>query len=118
MSAEHFLDTNILVYMLDETDDSKRGRAEELVRTSIEDGTGCISYQVVQETLNVATRRLGFSAGDSWTLLATVLEPLWTVQPSTAMFESGLALRDRHGVQLLRLDDRRRRPPVRMQPPV
>ena len=97
MSAEHFLDTNILVYMLDETDDSKRGRAEELVRTSIEDGTGCISYQVVQETLNVATRRLGFSAGDSWTLLATVLEPLWTVQPSTAMFESGLALRDRYG---------------------
>ena len=97
MSAEHFLDTNILVYMLDETDDSKRGRAEELVRTSIEDGTGCISYQVVQETLNVATRRLGFSARDSWTLLATVLEPLWTVQPSTAMFESGLALRDRYG---------------------
>ena len=97
MSAEHFLDTNILLNMLDETDDSTRGRAEELVRTSIEDGTGCISYQVVQETLNVATRRLGFSARDSWTLLATVLEPLWTVQPSTAMFESGLALRDRHG---------------------
>ena len=72
MNVEHFLDTNIFVYMLDETDDRKRRRAEQLVKRSIETGTGCISYQVVQETLNVATRRLGFAADDSCTLLADV----------------------------------------------
>ena len=97
MSAEHFLDTNILVYMLDETDDLKRHRAEHLVQTSIESGAGCISYQVVQETLNVATRKLGFSANDARILMANVLQPLWTVQPSTELFERGLELRAGYG---------------------
>ncbi len=97
MSAEHFLDTNIIVYMLDDTDELKRNRAEELVRTSIATGAGCISYQVVQETLNVATRRLGFSADDARSLLANVLEPLWTVQPSRELYERGLALHSRYG---------------------
>ena len=35
MNVEHFLDTNIFVYMLDETDDLKRRRAEQLVRLSL-----------------------------------------------------------------------------------
>lgn len=97
MSAEHFLDTNVFVYMLDATDDWKRRRAERLVSQSIEAGTGCISHQVVQETLNVATRKLGFSTEDAQTLLANVLVPLWTVNPSRAFVERGLALRDRYG---------------------
>ena len=97
MSAEDFLDTNIFVYMFDDTDDIKRRRAEQLVRHGIEAGTGRISYQVVQETLNVATRRLGFSYSDSRTLLADVLAPLWTVHPSRELYERGLALRDRYG---------------------
>ena len=97
MSAEDFLDTNIFVYMLDDTDDAKRQRAEQLVRRSIEIGTGCISYQVVQETLNVAIRKLGFSANDSRRLLADVLAPLWTVQPSKELYEHGLAVHARYG---------------------
>ena len=97
MSAEDFLDTNIFVYMLDQTDDLKRRRAEQLVRRGIEAGTGRISYQVVQETLNVVTRRLGFSPSDSRTLLADVLAPLWTVHPSRELYERGLALRERYG---------------------
>ena len=35
MNVEHFLDTNIFVYMLDETDDLKRRRAEQLVRCGL-----------------------------------------------------------------------------------
>ena len=97
MSAEDFLDTNVLVYMLDDTDNRKRQRAEQLVRRSIEMGTGCISFQVVQETLNVATGKLGFSADDARTLLARVLAPLWTVQPSRELYELGLSVRGRYG---------------------
>lgn len=97
MSVEHFLDTNVVLYMLDETDDGKRRRAERLVRRSIEMGTGCISYQVVQEALNVATRKLGFSAGDASALLRDVLAPLWTVYPGRELYERGLALRERYG---------------------
>ena len=55
MSVEHFLDTNVLVYLFDETNDRKREKAVRLVRESFEDDTGCISYQVVQETINVIT---------------------------------------------------------------
>ena len=97
MSVEHFLDSNILVYMLDDTNDLKRRRAEQLVQSSIEAGTGCISYQVVQETLNVATQKLGFSAEDARVLLGSVLESLWTVQPSIELFDQGLELRAKYG---------------------
>ena len=96
MSAEDFLDTNVFVYMLDDTDEVKRRRAGRLVRLGIETGNGCISFQVVQETLNVATKKLGFSAADAQTLLANVLEPLWTVYPSRNLYARGLALRDRY----------------------
>ena len=96
MSAEDFLDTNILVYMLDGADDFKRRRAEELVQRSLARGTGCISYQVVQETLNVAIRKLGFAEEDSRTLLADILAPLWTVHPSTGLYERGLEVRARY----------------------
>ena len=97
MSVEEFLDTNVLVRMLDETDEGKRQRAEQLVRRSIEMGTGCISYQVVQETLNVVTKKLGFSTRDARALLADVLTPLWRVYPSGELYERGLTLRGRYG---------------------
>lgn len=97
MSVEDFLDTNVLVYMLDETDEGKRQRAEQLVQRGIEMGTGCISYQVVQETLNVVTRKLGFSTRDARALFADVLTPLWTVFPSGQLYERGLTFCGRYG---------------------
>ena len=96
MSAEDFLDTNIFVYMLDGSDDLKRRRAEELVQRSLSRGTGCISYQVVQETLNVAIKKLGFADEDSRTLLSDILAPLWTVYPSAGLYERGLEVRARY----------------------
>ncbi len=98
MSVEEFLDTNVLVYALDETDETKHRRAEQLVQRSIETGSGCISYQVVQETLNVAVRKLGFSAGDARTLFSQVLTPLWRVSPSGELYERGLTLCDQYGL--------------------
>lgn len=55
MSAEVFLDTNILIYLFDQTDARKNQRAEEVVRRTLETGGGCISHQVVQETRNKFT---------------------------------------------------------------
>ena len=43
MSADAFIDTNVFVYLFDETDDRKRRRAETIVRRALADGTGCIS---------------------------------------------------------------------------
>ena len=97
MSAEHFLDTNVLVYMFDEADAGKRRRAETLVAESLADGTGCVSYQVVQETLNVLIRRLGFVAEDARRVLEQVLVPLWQVYPSPVLYQDAIALQSRYG---------------------
>ena len=52
-----FLDTNILIYAVDEADLAKQQVAAQLVREAILSGRGMISIQVVQEFLNVARRK-------------------------------------------------------------
>lgn len=97
MSAEDFLDTNVFVYLFDETAPDKRERAERLVRRSLEEGSGCISYQVVQETLNVVTRKLGARPASARLLLDDVLAPLWQVNPSRSLYAHGLRLHGQLG---------------------
>ena len=97
MSAEHFLDTNVLVCLFDKTDTAKQRQAETLVNDSLANGTGCISSQVVQETLNVLIRRLGFMAEDSRRALEDFLVPLWQVNPTAALYQTAISLRSRYG---------------------
>jgi predicted nucleic acid-binding protein len=54
MSAEYFLDTNILVYAFDQKAEEKRATALSLIRT---DEPWWISWQVVQEFCSVALHR-------------------------------------------------------------
>ena len=98
MSAEVFLDTNILIYLFDETAAAKRQCAERLVHQSLADGTGCISYQVVQETMNVVTRKLGATPDDARQLLDDVLIPLWQVNPTPSLYRRGLLIQTRYGL--------------------
>ena len=97
MSAEHFLDANVLVYMFDDTNVGKRRQAEALVNESLASGTGCVSFQVVQETLNVLIRRLGFAVEDARRVLEQVLVPLWQVNPSAILYQDAIALQGRYG---------------------
>ena len=97
MSAEDFLDTNVFIYLFDETSSDKRRRAEFLVHRSLEDGSGCISYQVVQETLNVVTRKLGARPQSARLLLDDVLAPLWQVNPTRALYARGLHVHAQYG---------------------
>ena len=96
-SALHFLDTNIFVYLFDATDKRKRGIAHNLVDTALSYGSGCISHQVVQETLNVITRKLAkvLSADDARTFMTHSLLPMWRVMPSAALYAKGLQLQTR-----------------------
>ena len=90
MSAEHFLATNVLVCLFDKTDNARQRRAETLENDSLADGTGCIGFQVVKETLNVLIRRLGFMAEDSRRALEDFLAPFMASKPHSS------ALSDRH----------------------
>jgi predicted nucleic acid-binding protein len=98
MSAESFLDSNIFIYTFDDVASEKQRIAQERIRTALKDGSGVISYQVIQEVLNVLTRKLPLSmdAGDATRYLATTLEPLWRVQPSAELFRAGLAVQSRY----------------------
>lgn len=56
MNDKFFLDTNILVYSFDSASPLKRKAAKDLIKKA-HAGKGCISFQVIQEFLNVATRK-------------------------------------------------------------
>lgn len=95
MSAD-FLDSNVLVYLFDETDSAKRSTARELVERGLESGEACISFQVVQETLHVVIRKLGATPDDARRLLESVLAPLLRVLPSVELYRRGIELQARH----------------------
>ena len=97
MSADDFLDSNVFVYMLDESDAAKRRQAEMLVNGSLTQGTGCISFQVVQETMNVLIHKLGFQSEDARQALERFLVPLWQVNPTAALYQSAISLQGRYG---------------------
>lgn len=98
MSGE-FIDTNVFIYLFDETDDRKRVTAERIIRTALESRNGRISHQIVQETLNVVTRKLPapMTVEDARRFLEQVLAPLWQVMPSVALYRRGLAIQGRYG---------------------
>ena len=97
MVDRFFLDTNILVYTFDDREAGKRTAARELVSTALADGRGLISYQVVQEFLNVATRKFArpFDAGEARRFLDQVLAPLCEVFASIALYRRALEVQDR-----------------------
>lgn len=92
-----FLDTNVFVYLFDEVDDRKRATAERMVADALASGTGVVSYQVVQEALNVLTRKLGASPSDARRFLDGVLAPLWRLGPSPDLYVRALEVRERYG---------------------
>ena len=96
MRVENFLDTDVFVYLFDETDDYKRGKAELVVQQAVEKETGCVSYQVVQEIINVITRKLGAPPEKARQLLDHILLPLWRVNPTQALYARGLDLQIRY----------------------
>jgi len=97
MSGE-FIDSNVFVYLFDETDDRKREAAERIVDSALQNHNASISFQVVQETLNVLTRKLPtpMTAEGAKGFLQQVLVPLWRISPSQALYERALDLQTRY----------------------
>jgi predicted nucleic acid-binding protein len=96
MSAD-FLDSNVLLYLFDQQAGIKKIRATDLVRQGLDDRSACISFQVVQETLNVLSKKAALVIGAEQTndFLRDTLMPLCSVMPSEALFTQALALRIR-----------------------
>jgi predicted nucleic acid-binding protein len=93
-----FIDSNVVVYSLEDVDFRKRGIAARLIDDALEYGHGWISYQVVQEVLNTALRKFGrpLVSSAAGRLLDDVLMPLCRVMPSQSLYELGLDVQERY----------------------
>jgi predicted nucleic acid-binding protein len=98
-SQRCFLDTNILVYSFMPDNRAKRDKARGLVAQALERHDGVISFQVVQEFLNVATRRpqRRMSQAEAQQYLAQVLMPLCEVWPTASLYSDALSVADETG---------------------
>ena len=96
-SPDDFIDSNILVYMLDSTDLDKREVAVRLVNQLVDDENGCISFQVVQETLNVITGKMGIAHETALEFMDDTLIPLWKIDPKTELYLRALDVQARYG---------------------
>ena len=99
MSARYFLDTNVFVYCFDRQDRRKQKRAEDLVEQALSDHLGTISTQVVQEFLNVATKKFArpMDRNESRAYLDTVLSPLCEAFPTIALYHEALGVQSDTG---------------------
>lgn len=98
MSAEYFIDTNVFVYHIEAADSRRSSIAGGIIERAVRDGSGCISSQVIQETLNVALRKsqVVLSRHSSRAYLDSVLAPLLRTFPGIELYHRALALQDRY----------------------
>jgi len=98
MSVECFIDTNVFLYQLDETDRRKHAIAEQIVSRALADASACISFQVIQECLNGVLRKAEIKLDPVSTLayLETVLEPLCRVESSLDLYREALTVQGRY----------------------
>ena len=96
--GKFFLDTNVFVYSFDLDAPAKRRRAQALIAEALASGRGIISFQTVQEFLNVALRKFlnPLSEREAQTYLRDVLQPLLRVHSSATLYTEALALHHRY----------------------
>jgi predicted nucleic acid-binding protein len=97
MSGGDFLDSNVLIYLMDEVDLRKYEISRAIVDDSPQDYL-TISFQVVGETLNVLTRKLipPFSEDEARSFLSITLMPIWRIFPSQELYSRALAVQSRY----------------------
>ncbi|MGH9599287.1 MAG: PIN domain-containing protein [Terracidiphilus sp.] len=98
MSDRFFLDTNIFVYAFDRSAAAKSRKAGELIREALATQKGIVSYQVVQEFLNLALRKFTppMSLVDAEQYLGMIFRPLLAVHSSQALYVEALQLHMRN----------------------
>jgi predicted nucleic acid-binding protein len=97
MSDKDFLDTNIIVYSFDNSKPGKQSIAGRMIKEGILEGNTFISYQVVQEFINVATRKfkVPLTFSDARLYVDKILMSLWEIYPSKELIHSALDISER-----------------------
>lgn len=94
MNVKSFLDTNIIVYAFGQSFPEKAKIAQRLVTDGAADKQAIISYQVVQEFINVALRgfRLAILRSDLESFVLAALFPMMAISSSPALMIEALRL--------------------------
>jgi len=94
MNVKSFLDTNIIVYAFGQSFPEKAKIAQRLITDGAADKQAIISYQVVQEFLNVALRgfRLAIARADLESFVLKALFPMMAISSSPALVIEALRL--------------------------
>jgi len=97
MRGKYFLDTNVLIYSFDSNSAAKQQKANQLIKTALLENKGCISYQVIQEFINVAAKKFAtpLSILDCHRYLDSVLHPLCQIYASVELCHQALDLMQR-----------------------
>lgn len=97
MNDSYFLDTNIFVYSFDPNEKSKCAIARDLIQDALLEQSGCISSQVIQEFLNISTRRFTppLTSQDSEKYLNSVLATLCRIFTSIELYRKSIAIFER-----------------------
>ena len=93
-----FFDTNIVVYCFDTLEPRKQTRSKDLLAYALNSQLGFVSYQVIQEFCNVASKskRLQLPQERILAYVNMVLQPMNQVGFSAQLIESALRLRAEH----------------------
>ncbi len=99
MSDRFFIDTNIFIYCFDDRQPDKRVRALAMISEALQTGNGIISWQVMQEFLNLSTRRflVPLKSEDAKVYLQKVLHPLCHVFPDLDLYGKALDVLEKTG---------------------
>ncbi len=94
MSVRSFLDTNIFIYSFADDEPAKQSNARQLIARGLREGNAIISFQVIQEFLNVALHKFAapLTAEDCRDYLEAVLSPLCQVNPDPDFYRKGLEI--------------------------
>ena len=94
MKDKYFIDTNVFLYTFD-SDPFKKEIALELIQEALSHQKGIVSYQVLQEFLNVVLKKfkVPMKIDDCKVYLETVLFPLCEVFPDQNLFMRALDLK-------------------------
>ena len=98
MSVENFIDTNVFIYQLEALDERKAAIADKIIRDGIASGNACISFQVIQETLNTVIRKaeVPLDRESAGSYLENVLAPLFRVPATIDLYERALDIQARY----------------------
>jgi len=98
MSDRTFFDTNVVVYSLNPADAQRAPIATALLRSAVKTNTGVLSYQVIQELINVGFQKFqpSMTPVEAPTYLEEVVREFEVVPWSASLVRRAISIRARY----------------------